>query len=80
MVNLSERTGGLAFPVETENEAALATDHLIDAIQGGYELEFTASDPAADGSKRKLRVVADRGLQKQRMKVVGSDGYIASQQ
>jgi VWFA-related protein len=80
IVNLSERTGGLAFPVETENEAVPVTDHLIEAIQGRYELEFTASDPAADGTKRKLRVVADPDLRKQKMKVVGADGYVAARQ
>jgi Ca-activated chloride channel homolog len=80
LVTFTERTGGLAFPVKTENEAVQATDHLIDAIQGRYELEFTANNPAPDGGKRKLRVVGDPDLRKQKMKIVGPDGYIAAGQ
>ncbi len=80
MVNLSERTGGLAFPVERANEAVPAADHLIEAVRGRYELEFTASDAAPDGKKRKLRVAADEDLRTQKMKVVGPDGYVAARQ
>ncbi|HEV2576191.1 MAG TPA: VWA domain-containing protein [Acidobacteriaceae bacterium] len=80
LLNLSERTGGLAFPVNTENEALQATDYLIEAIQGRYELEFTSGNPAADGSVRKLRVELTNDLRKQKFKVVGADGYVAERQ
>jgi VWFA-related protein len=80
LLTLTQRTGGLVFPVKTENEAAQTSDHLIDAVQGRYELEFTASNLAADGRKRKLRVVADPDFRKQKIKVVAPDGYVAAGQ
>lgn len=77
LLRLADRTGGLALPVDTENGALQATDRLIAAIEGRYELEFTASDPAADGSERKLHVALEKDLRKQKIKLAGPDGYMA---
>lgn len=77
---LTEDTGGLAILVKKKNSASQAADELAQATSGRYELEFTASNPAADGSERKLRVEPSSDLRKQKIKVVGPDGYIAARQ
>jgi VWFA-related protein len=75
---LTETTGGLALPVNPQEDPVQAVDDLLQAVQGRYELEFTASDPVADGKERKLRVVTEKDLRKQKMMVVASDGYVAA--
>lgn len=80
LLRLTEETGGLGFPVRSEKDAAQAADGLMEAMQGRYELEFTASDPAADGSERKLHVELTKDLRKQKMKAVAPDGYVAARQ
>ncbi len=77
---LTEATGGLEFRVKKDDQAVEAADHLMEAMDGRYELEFTASDPATNGSERKLRVKAGKELRAQKMKVVGPDGYLAARQ
>ena len=77
---LTEGTGGVEFPVKAEGDAVQAADSLLQIMQGRYELEFSASDPAADGNERKLHVELTKDLRKQKMKVVGPDGYVAARQ
>jgi VWFA-related protein len=77
---LTETTGGLALLVNRQDDPVQAVDDLLQAVQGRYELEFTASDPVADGKERKLRVVPEKNLRKQKMMVVASDGYVAAPQ
>jgi VWFA-related protein len=80
LLNLAEETGGLEFLVKTDNEAVQVADSLMQAVQRRYELEFTASNPAADGHTRKLRIALKEELRKQKIQVVGPDGYMAPQQ
>jgi hypothetical protein len=66
--------------VNPQDDPVQEADDLLQAVEGRYELEFTASDPVADGRERKLRVVPEKDLRKQKMRVVASDGYVAAQQ
>lgn len=77
---LTEATGGLALLVKPQDDPMQAVDDLLEAVQGRYDLEFTASDAAADGRERKLHVVPEKDLRKQKMMVVASDGYVAARQ
>lgn len=72
--NMSEETGGRVFNAKSYKELNQAFDQISNELRNQYNLGYTPSNGAHDGSYRKLDVKVSRGG----LKVQARKGYYAS--